>query len=443
MTDQKAFKRRVRERMTKTGESYTTARRQLLPAGSNEIASMDARRARAFPGLLPGCSHFGGIHSDTAILCNAFNQAGIVSPHDGKPFSEAMLFGLCGGIGFMYFVFEYKGHHPILSFVARNWSLPDEFADGALDRTGVKSTRKTSGTAAPAKKALDQVLANGRTAICTVDPVRLPYLGLPQAYAGNAAELIGVVGVDGDSAWIDDRCFEPSELSLAELAAARASYKKAKHRLVAIDGQDRSYDLAVGITEALDATVRSFHEARFKGYASNFGFAGLEKWRTMLVDTKDPKSWRKVFATREHAFIALQRTYECIHYQVTPPAGGRPLYADFLEEAAEVTGKSALAEAADALRKSAVLWDEIGALALPDDDPTRARAREIMDCIDDTLREQGSRAGNTVATLRAELEELPKSSRIEPADAFAVFDAMAERVAAIIEIERRALELLA
>lgn len=31
MTTQKSFKRRVRDRMAKTGESYTAARRQLLP----------------------------------------------------------------------------------------------------------------------------------------------------------------------------------------------------------------------------------------------------------------------------------------------------------------------------------------------------------------------------------------------------------------------------
>ena len=33
MTTQKTFKRRVRDRMAKTGESYTAARRQLIAAG--------------------------------------------------------------------------------------------------------------------------------------------------------------------------------------------------------------------------------------------------------------------------------------------------------------------------------------------------------------------------------------------------------------------------
>ncbi|MEZ6017793.1 MAG: DUF4872 domain-containing protein [Planctomycetota bacterium] len=438
MTDHKSFKRRVRERMAKTGESYTTARRQLLPAGA-----LDAGPREDFPGLLPGCEHFGGVHGDTAVLCNAFEQAGIVSPHDGRPFSEAMLFGLCGGVGFMYFVFEYKGHPPILSFVPRHWSLCDEFSEGAFERSGVRVTRKTSGAPGPAAKALDEALKRGRTAICTVDPVRLPWLALPSMWAGGSAQLVGVCGVDGDTALIDDRCRRPSRLPLDQLALARASYKKAKQRLVTIDGSDPAYDLAQGIRAALAETLRVFEEGKVKGFESNFGFAGLAKWARMLTDAKDKKAWRKVFTTKEHVNFALRRVYECIAFETTPPAGGRPLYADFLDEAADVTGDETLREASVLVRRSAVLWDEIAELALPDDDPVRARSKQIVESIGDALREDGSRAAEVIAALRAELPELSKQATLEPADAHAVFDAMAERVEAILALEREAFGMLA
>ncbi|MGH2960593.1 MAG: hypothetical protein ACRDL3_00125, partial [Solirubrobacterales bacterium] len=39
MTKQKTFKRRVRERMAKTGESYTAARRVLIAAGERPAGS--------------------------------------------------------------------------------------------------------------------------------------------------------------------------------------------------------------------------------------------------------------------------------------------------------------------------------------------------------------------------------------------------------------------
>lgn len=67
MTDQKDLKRRVRERMTKTGESYTTARRRVLAQGltssplvaiepvdfTAEAHRLELRcQVRVFPGLL-------------------------------------------------------------------------------------------------------------------------------------------------------------------------------------------------------------------------------------------------------------------------------------------------------------------------------------------------------------------------------------------------------
>ena len=47
MTTQQSFKRRVRARMEKTGESYTAARAQLLPEPEWEAAHLRREGARA------------------------------------------------------------------------------------------------------------------------------------------------------------------------------------------------------------------------------------------------------------------------------------------------------------------------------------------------------------------------------------------------------------
>lgn len=47
MTRQQTFKRRVRGRMAKTGESYTTARRQLLARAGDLFAETSAERPSA------------------------------------------------------------------------------------------------------------------------------------------------------------------------------------------------------------------------------------------------------------------------------------------------------------------------------------------------------------------------------------------------------------
>lgn len=434
MTDQKTFKQRVRARMERTGESYTTARRQLLPELDSE---------REFEGLLPGVERTGGIHGDTAVIANAFAQAGVKSPHDGEPFSEAMLFGLSGGIGFMYFVFEYKGNPPMLSYVTRSWSLPDELVENAVARTGVQAVVSTTGSANVARTALHDALAAERVAICCVDPVMLPYLGLPAMWAGNDAQLVGVVGKRGSSLWLDDRCLQPNTITMEEFEAARASHKKSKQRLVYVEGQDAEHDLAASIREAVADTARSFVEPRFKSYAGNFGFSGLEKWRDLLTDETDKKGWRTLFASPAHAIVALKRTYECARYHVTPPAGGRPLYADFLDEAAPIVGDEKLAEAAALLRKSAVLWDEIADLALPEGEDELGQARRVVEELHDILREEGSRGLDDVVELRVQLAVMPGKATIEEDLVFPIYDKIAERVDGILGLEREALGLLA
>src|SRR5688572_8764810 len=88
MTERKDFKRLVRSRMIKTGEAYTAARAQLTNQNEKETQ--------------PGWNLFDGINSETASLRKLLAYA-------GAPLSEELLFGIGGGIGCSYFVFEYPG----------------------------------------------------------------------------------------------------------------------------------------------------------------------------------------------------------------------------------------------------------------------------------------------------------------------------------------------
>src|SRR5207249_9747859 len=92
MTAHKHLKQRVRARMDKTGESYSTARRRLL----EKLASPDSGWH------LPGC-----VRATTALRILP-THAGVRAPHTGRPFSEAMLFGIAGGVGIGVFSFFYE-----------------------------------------------------------------------------------------------------------------------------------------------------------------------------------------------------------------------------------------------------------------------------------------------------------------------------------------------
>jgi hypothetical protein len=86
---QKNFKRLVRSRMEKTGESYTAARARLEPPA---------------PAVPPA-----NRDPDAVTLARALAAVGVVSPITQAPFTEELLFGAAGGIGFAYLVFVYPG----------------------------------------------------------------------------------------------------------------------------------------------------------------------------------------------------------------------------------------------------------------------------------------------------------------------------------------------
>ncbi|HVK22887.1 MAG TPA: BtrH N-terminal domain-containing protein [Actinokineospora sp.] len=156
MTRQKNMKALVRDRMARTGETYTTAR--------GHVAAHAPQR-QAEPGT----------HAPSTLVRDLLARAGVVAPHTGEPFTEAMLAGLGGGIGFMYAVFEYKGFpHPTMTIVAQHH--PDPFVPAILDRLGcaTETTRTTS--AKVADRRLSAALADGVPAVCTLDRSALPWL---------------------------------------------------------------------------------------------------------------------------------------------------------------------------------------------------------------------------------------------------------------------------
>src|SRR5688572_13414359 len=96
MTAHKHLKQLVRARMQKTGESYAAARRQVI---------RDGRQPNVDPAL---GSHFPGNVPAATALRVLLAQAGVANPQTREVFSEAMIFGIAGGIGAGVFSFYYE-----------------------------------------------------------------------------------------------------------------------------------------------------------------------------------------------------------------------------------------------------------------------------------------------------------------------------------------------
>lgn len=436
MTAKRDFKLLVRQRMKKTGERYSTARAHLL---SKVLTGPAGPR---WPGLIAGYSGFGGLQADTAVLRSVLAHAG-ARPDRGEPLDEAWIHGLCGGVGFLYAVFEYQGHPPFLTIVSRSRSMPDAFAAEGLARAGVRTSVHETGAPKTARRHLDDALAAGRPAIAVVDMPCLSYYGMPPEMAGMSPHLVAVVGEDGDDVWLDDRSVVPIRVSHDELARARGSYRKAKHRLVTVDAVDEGYDLAAAALDAVRLTVRCYQEAPVRSFAANFGFAGLEKWQRLLTDPKDKKGWAKVFATPEALYVGLRRVYDCIEHEYTAPDAGRPLYADFLDRAARVTGRSGLGGAATLYREAGALWSELaGAIASSGDDAVR-RGCELSDRRSELLDAKGGACADEMRALWRKRRALGAECTLAGAPAADLLARLSETLGRIIDVERRAVAALA
>ncbi len=354
MTTAKSLKHRIRARMAETGERYTTARMHLL---GSDRPSID------IPRRVPGYELVGGgSHPDTGVVHNVLAAAGIVAPHDGEPYSDALLYGLGGGTGFLYAVFEYRGMAPMLSIGVRHTMMGHDFARAALDRSGVHFDVVQTTSVSKADGAIGGALERGIAPIVTVDGPSLPHSGVPDFYRGASADQVAVIGADDESFWIDHGA--PICLSKESFRSARGAYKKARNNtMIVVGGGGDLADLRLGVRAAIDANVHNFEESPFRGFASNWGHAGMEKWARIMVDRRDPRRWSEVFSTDRLLFKALTQVRSSIEWEFTPPAAGRETYAEFLDEASAILESERLAEVAGDYRALGNDWKELSAAA--------------------------------------------------------------------------------
>ena len=439
MSREPTLDKKIRDRMIRTGETHVIA-------GDHRVEESGSEPAGTFPvddipNLVPRYTSIaGGSHVDHGILRNLLVQAGVASPHDGEPYSDAMLYGLCGGIGFIYFVFEYKGFGPTMFVGLRGESMPGPFVIAGLERVGVEFEVAQTGSPKLARKHLDTAIAAGRAAMCTVDAPSLPYSGQSQILTGTSPRQIAVIGENETHVWIDDRALV--RLSHEELATARAAYKKAKHRLITVRSSVGEVDLAASIREAIGRTATRFHEPMFKGYAANFGLRGQEKLARLLIDDKDKKGWPTQFGAPRTAFFALRRFYECVELAHNAPAGGRGVYAEFLDEAAEITGLEDLRIVADAMRQSATIWRDMAKIAIGDGDSGLARVPALADACRELLQKKGRDAVDGIAALTEEGRRLADACDIDDAERQRRYREISAKVEAATAVERRAVGAL-
>ena len=421
MTSQKHLKAAVRARMARTGERYTTARRHLT--GEH----------RPHADVVPGYRTFGGgRHHDSALLTHVLEAAGVTSAHDGLPLDEPVVAGLAGGVGFMYFSFSYAGAPSTMTIVPRIHPRP--FLQGALERAGIPHRVEQTTSAAKAARGLDAVLADGRPAICTLVRSALGSADCVDPFAGADPYEVAVVGRRGDAVLLDDERLEPDPVPVDLFAAARAAHRKSRHRMLAVDPVGAPVDLTGAVRAALAITVHDLTEDVMpNNFAGNFGLRGMAKWADAVADRRTKKGWTRLFDSGPALATALRRLHDCLTFDHSSPGAMRPLYADFLTEAAAVVGDPALRDVAGHYARAGAVWAEIADTALAG---ALAPYRPLVERRLELLLGGGS--PEELQALSRRVEEFTAGLDVGPEDRAAELDALAALAARVLRLEEAA-----
>jgi hypothetical protein len=386
MPQDKDFKRLVRARMGKTGESYTTARAHLRPGATpTHLAPLQGR------------------HPDTTALTRLLAALGVTDPSSGRPLSEPMALGLSGGIGVAYFVFEY-GELATLYLGGRinSYVHKRDATEAALTRLGIPVQLRRTTSPAAAERQLRDALAQGHPVIATVDVARLHYRSLPPDQAGMTPQDV-LVDLDDDGTLVLwDLAPTPVPVTWPELAEARAGVRSAKHRLVVATPPPAPVDLPAAAAAGIADTAAGMLEPPMR----NFGAPGLAKWADLLTTTRDPKGWPRLLASPGRQFQFLTWLFDWIETAGTGGGFFRSMYADFLDEAATPLDHPDLPALATTYRDLATAWTTLARTAVADTNGPLTQAATLLTRRRHLLEHQGSTAAPELATIQHHLTTL-------------------------------------
>ena len=398
MTKQKHLKSRIRARMSKTGESYATARRHVVIDDPKPQSQSTGYRLR------------GGVHPDTAAFTNSLANHGVISAHSGRPLSEAMILGVGGGLGAGYILWQFKGHDPIVTLGFRNqWQYPDDWLEKTAARLLIGARLEhTSGKVKAARSLDDALHSDGPAPLVWMDAQEIGYWNLPEHQSGHGGYPIIVYGHDKGRFLIDDRNSVPLSVREETLSAARGRVSSYRNRLVQFDPPD------VVTTDRLRKAVRAGLTDQVKHLSvssDSFSLPAWRKWSRMLLDTSNKKGWTSAFADQVGLFGVLLTMYESIESPGYDGGSLRSLYADFLDEASELLDMGALGSVAKGCRDVDAQWSHLAETAAPRSHRLFERARDLIDSLHEHVLEDGDAGRKKAASVAKQLWKLRNRSQ--------------------------------
>lgn len=276
---------------------------------------------------------------------------------DGPP-SEGLVFGLGGGLSFMYL--RVAGPTPPVYLVGRNAEMETDLCQ----RLGIDVEERRTDDPDLAWRWVTDELDDGRPVMIHADIAELPYL---RVRLSNTRHDLVVIGYDDDRgiAWVvDNDRDDVQEVPLEALARARSSSgfpDPARHTTFPMRFPNTLPDLHAAARDAAAASASTLRE----GAGDLFDPVGLPPTAVVGsgldgVETfaEDIARWPDLFSDEEldQALGAVS-----VFTEKAGTGGGmfRRLQAGFCADVARHTGDDRFAAAADAYRRCADGWSSL------------------------------------------------------------------------------------
>jgi hypothetical protein len=195
-------------------------------------------------------------------------------------------------------------------------------------------------------------------------------------WSGGGYHVVVVYSIDTDRgvALLGDLADEPVEIPLAALAEARARIKSQKHRILTIAAGAGDFDLESAVRDGLRATVSGFAKAKKR----NFSLGAFKDWADRLHGSSAKDSWDKIFPPGRLLWSGLLSIHDYIEHYGTGGGLMRPMFAEFLNEAAEATGDARLRELGERYVELGRGWSALADQALPSEVPAFREAKALL-----------------------------------------------------------------
>jgi len=282
-------------------------------------------------------------HCESGVTANLLN-------HHGLPCSEALAFGIGGGLFFGYVPFIKLNFLPLTTFRTG----PGSIFKKATRRLGIEIKKQKFSSPAAAERELDRLLEAGQPVGAQTGVFWLPFFPPAYRFHFNGHNLV-IIGKEGNDYLISDPIFEETVRCPAE-DLRKARFAKGalapKGKIYTIEKMPDQFDLPL----AVESGIREVCRVMLKTPVPLAGVRGIRLLAKQMVKWPAKLGEKKTILHLGH-IIRMQEEIG------TGGGGFRFIYAAFLQEAAGILQNDKLVDLSQHCTEIGDLWRDFALIA--------------------------------------------------------------------------------